>query len=84
MKKNSVRNLRDVLGVAEDECFIFIEAAGDDVLGVLHGQSLTLLEAQVLPQKLLVVSQLNDERNVKRVLKPPARQPEASDWHWRI
>ncbi len=56
--------------VAEDECLLHIEATCDNVLGILIGQSVGLLERQVLPQELLVVGHLNHERHIKSVLQP--------------
>ena len=66
----------DVVGVAEDEGFVDVEAARDDVFCVLEGQALAFVEGEIFPEKLFVVGQLNDERNVERILQPPAsRKP---------
>ena len=62
-----------VIQVGENERFVGVEPAGNDVLGVLVGQSVCLLYSQVLPQKLLVIGHLNYERNVENILQVPVR-----------
>jgi hypothetical protein len=47
----------DILGVVEDEGFVQVEAAGDDILGILDTESLVLLDRELLlVEELLVVS----------------------------
>lgn len=45
--------------VGEDECFIGIEAGGDDVLGVFEGETLAVLQFEVLDQELFVIGHLD-------------------------
>ena len=47
-----------------------VEAAGDDVLGVLVAHVDALFERHLLPQELLVVGQLDDQRTVEGLLQP--------------
>lgn len=65
------RNSRNIIHVWEDESLVDIKSKGDDVLCVLVGQLIGLLGLEVLPQELLIIGQLNDQRHVKHVLKPP-------------
>lgn len=53
-------SLPHVVKVGEDEGLVDVEAAGDDVLGVLHGVAVGLLQGQLLPEVLLVVRHLDD------------------------
>ena len=68
MKKLS---LPHIIEVGEDECLIDIKATGNDVFGILHCIVVTFLQCQVLPQVFLIVSQLDDEGDVKHILQPP-------------
>ena len=56
-------HVADVVEVGEDERPRDVEAARDDVLRVLEAEAVALLELQVLPQELLVVGHLDDERH---------------------
>ena len=47
-----------VLQIGEDKCLLLVEATGDDVLGILVSQPVGLIDAQVLPEKLFVISHL--------------------------
>ena len=57
-----------VLHIGEDEGLIDVKPTGDDVLCVLVSKSVGLFHSKVLPEKLLVVSQLDDQGHVKYVL----------------
>lgn len=61
-----------VVEVGEDEGLVDVETAGDDVLGVLHGELVALLQRQVLPQVLLIVRHLDHQGDVEHVLQPSA------------
>lgn len=67
-------HLPHVIKVREDKSLVDVKATCDDVLGVLHGKAMALLHAQVLPKVLLVIRELDDQRDVKHVLQPPDRQ----------
>ena len=60
--------LPDDVCVGEYERVSDVEADSDDVLGVLHGQSDRVLQGQVLPEKLLIVCQLNHQGHPERLL----------------
>eukprot|EP00754_Rhynchopus_humris_P036804 Rhum_TRINITY_DN18897_c0_g1::Rhum_TRINITY_DN18897_c0_g1_i1::g.168709::m.168709 len=59
-----------VLEVAEDKGLLRVEAEGNDVLDVLERHVLDLVHGQVLPVELLVVRDLDHQRDIERVLKP--------------
>ena len=59
----------DVLKVLEEEGPVNVKPTGDDVLGVLPGEPLGLLDAEASPQHLLVVRQLDHERHLEGVLQ---------------
>ena len=66
-----------VVEVAEEEGLALVEAAGDDVLGVLNREPREVVQVVALPvrvlalpQELLVVGQLDDQRDVEDVLQP--------------
>lgn len=67
---DAVHRATDVLKVAEDKGLSHVEAAGDDVLAVLACQPPRLRRRQALPQALLIVRELHDERALERVLQP--------------
>lgn len=69
--------LPHVVQIREDEGLVDIKTTGDDVFGVLHGVSITVLLGEILPQIFLIVCQLNDQRNVKHFLKPSETQQDA-------
>ena len=50
-----------------------VEAARDDVLCVLEGEAVALLELEVLPQELLVVGHLHHQHALEHVLQVRAR-----------
>ena len=60
----------DVIEVREQERALRVETARDDVARVLIAQAVRRLERQVLPQELLVVRELNDERRLEGRLQP--------------
>ena len=57
-----------VLQIGEDKRLLLVEATGDDVLGVLVSQPVGLIDAQVLPEKLFVISHLYHQGDVKHIL----------------
>mmetsp|Transcript_4771 Transcript_4771/g.17846 ORF Transcript_4771/g.17846 Transcript_4771/m.17846 type:complete len:397 (+) Transcript_4771:649-1839(+) len=59
-----------VVDVGEDERAPGVESARDDVLGVLPRQPPGVLELHGLPQELLVVGELDDERHLESLLEP--------------
>ena len=63
-------SIRDVLHVREDECFVHVEAARDDVLRVFVRVVVCLIGFQLPPQELLVVGHLDDEGDIEDVLEP--------------
>ena len=56
--------------IREDERFVHIESQSDDVFSIFDGQPLCVRHFQVFPEEFLVVRQLDDQRNVKRLLQP--------------
>ena len=54
------RALSHVGEIGKDKSLFHIEAQGNDVLRVFPTQSLALLLLHIFPQKLFIVSQLND------------------------
>lgn len=64
----------DVFGVHEDESPFLIEAAGNDILGVLIPQIGVVLNILLLSgplhEILFVISQLDDQRTLKHILHP--------------
>mmetsp|Transcript_68938 Transcript_68938/g.166683 ORF Transcript_68938/g.166683 Transcript_68938/m.166683 type:complete len:219 (-) Transcript_68938:313-969(-) len=59
----------DVVEVGEDERLRDVEAARDDVLCVLEGEAVALLQLEVLPQELLVVGHLHHQHALEDVLQ---------------
>ena len=55
--------------VCKDEGLLDVKAEGDDVLDILPAEALTLLHLQVLPEELLVVGQLDNQGDIKHVLR---------------
>src|SRR5437763_7476398 len=77
-------NLDDVLvegaahefEIAKDEGLLWIESAGDDVLGILLGVLEHIWDGQILlEQVLFVVREHDDQRHVEDFLYPPAVTP---------
>jgi hypothetical protein len=68
-----VSRVPDVFEIGEDEGLPGIEADGDDVLDVLVGEAMGLLQGEILPQELLIVGHLDHQRDVEGVLQVPAR-----------
>lgn len=68
----------DVFEIGEDEGLPGIEADGDDVLDVLVGEAVGLLQGEILPQELLIVGHLDHQRDVEGVLQVPARRVQSS------
>jgi hypothetical protein len=60
-----------IVEVGEQEGLVRVEPAGDDVTRVLQCVSMTILQRQILPQILLIISHLNHQGDVKHVLQPP-------------
>lgn len=65
----------DVVKVAKDERLFQPESTSDDIPSVLEGKATRVLDGQcALEQELLIVGQLNDERDVKDILQPFRKQ----------
>ena len=60
-----MKNIPNVHGVCEDECLGGVKSDGNDITAVLQRQFISLFQGQISPKKLLVVGQLDDERNVE-------------------
>ena len=58
----------DEVKVGENEGLVDVKAESDDVLSILEGQPLGVGLGQVFEQELLIISQLDHQGNVKRVL----------------
>lgn len=56
------------------EGLVDVKAQGDDVLGVLHGQTFGIVHFEAFPQILFIVSQLDHQRDVERLLQPSETQ----------
>ena len=61
----------DEVGVDEDEGLLHVEADGDDVHGVLHGELVAFLERELgRVEELFVVGEHDDEGDVEDFLEP--------------
>jgi len=67
----------DVVRVGEDERLVDIEADCEDVLRVGNCETVYFVDGEVFPEKLFIVCELNDQRNVKRLLQRRHRR----FWH---
>jgi hypothetical protein len=79
VQSNVLRHATDVLvesaahelPVAEDECLLWVETNGNDVLGVVRGVALDLLDRPLLAEQvLLVIGHHNHKRYVEHILQP--------------
>jgi hypothetical protein len=74
-----VEGALDVVKVRKDEGPFRIDAAGDDVLGVLERKLVGLLKREglafLLEKEFLVVGELDDEGDLEDVLKPAEGGP---------
>ena len=59
-----------IVEIAEYECFSDIVTTRNDVLAVLKRQTSSFVHRQALPQALLIVGHLDDQRAFERVLQP--------------
>jgi hypothetical protein len=64
-----VKLASDVIKVGENEGTTNVEPTSYDVLRVLTSKTPSLFKLQILPQKLLVVRELNHKRNLERILQ---------------
>ena len=64
--------LPHVVKVREDEGLVYIKATGDYVFGIFHSKAVAFFYRQILPQVLLIISQLDHKGDVKYILQPPA------------
>ena len=61
--------LAHVGAVGEDEGLLDVEPEGDDVLGILQRQLLSLLQGEILPQELFIIRHLDHQWNIKYILE---------------
>ena len=61
----------DVIKVGENECPTDVEPTRYDILGILTRKAPRLVQLQILPQKLLIVRELNHQRYLERILQIP-------------
>ena len=67
-----LRPLSHVSVVTEYECLVHIESTCDDVFGVLSSQLDGLFAGESLPQRLLIICQLDYQRHVEYFLQQGA------------
>ena len=59
----------DVVQIREDERFLGIKATCNNIFCIFIRQPMAFLQLQILEQKLLVVGQLDDQRNIEGFLQ---------------
>jgi hypothetical protein len=68
--QNTVPN---IVEIRKDKGFVNIKSYGNDILGVLSGELSNVVQSYILPQELLIVGHLNDDRDIECILKVLAK-----------
>lgn len=71
--EGSQMSLPHKLKVREDESFVDVKATGNDVFRIFQSVAVCLLQSQVLPQVLLIIRHLDDQRYIEHILQPPTK-----------
>lgn len=70
-----------VFQVGENEGLLLIKTTGNDVLGILVCQAVSILYRHILPEKLLVIRHLDNQWHIKYILEVPGEIQAAESNH---